>query len=152
MAHILIIDDHRDIRVLIELILADAGHTVSSAYDGVRGVQRAVSDQPDLILMDLALPFLDGWAATRQLKANPVTRHIPVVALTVQITPDALARARTAGCVTVIPKPFEIDRLLHEVAAVLAQQVQPGGGQAGRSAQRRNDALTLTALAGHDDG
>ena len=128
MAHILIIDDHRDIRVLIELILADAGHTVSSAYDGVRGVQRAVSDQPDLILMDLALPFLDGWAATRQLKANPVTRHIPVVALTVQITPDALARARTAGCVTVIPKPFEIDRLLHEVAAVLAQQVQPGGG------------------------
>ncbi len=69
MAHILIIDDHRDIRALTELILLDADQTVSSAPDGVRGVQRAVSDQPDLILMDLALPFLDGWAATRQRPA-----------------------------------------------------------------------------------
>jgi len=129
MAHILIIDDYRDIRVLTELILSDAGHTVISARDGVRGVQLAVSDQPDLILMDLALPCLDGCAATRQLKANPGTQHIPVVAFTVQITQDALARAGAAGCVTVIPKPFEIDRLLHEVAAVLAQQVPPGGRQ-----------------------
>jgi len=121
MAHILIIEDHRDIRALTELILWDAGHTVISAPDGVCGVQLAVYDQPDLILMDLALPYLDGWKATRQLNANPLTQHIPVVALTVHITPDALARARTAGCATVIPKPFEIGRLLDEVASALAQ-------------------------------
>ncbi len=135
MAHILIIDDHRDIRALTELILLDAGHTVISAPDAVCGVQLAVYDQPDLILMDLALPCLDGWEATCRLKADPVTQHIPVVAFTVQITPDALARAGAAGCVTVIPKPFEIDHLLHEVAAVLAQQVPPGGRQPVGAAQ-----------------
>jgi two-component system, cell cycle response regulator DivK len=126
MAHILIIEDHRDTRDITELILTEAGHTVVSARDAVRGVQLAEYDQPDLILMDLALPCLDGWEATRRLKANPATSHIPVLAFTVTIAPDALARALTAGCVAVIPKPFEIDDLLHAVAARLVQHVRRG--------------------------
>jgi two-component system, cell cycle response regulator DivK len=120
MAHILIIDDHRDTRVLTEWILSDAGHRVVGTQDGISGLRRAEMDQPDLILMDLALPFLDGWAATRRLKANHATRHIPVVAFTAHSHQDALAGALASGCATVVAKPFEIDHLLHVIAAVLA--------------------------------
>jgi two-component system, cell cycle response regulator DivK len=120
MAHILIIDDHRDTRVLTEWILSDAGHRVVSAQDGISGMRRAETDQPDLILMDLALPFLDGWAATRRLKANRATLHIPIVAFTAHCYPDALAGAVACGCATVVAKPFEIDHLLHVIAGVLA--------------------------------
>ena len=121
MAHILIIEDYRDIRDVTELILADAGHTVISASDGVRGLDIAVCDQPDLILMDLALPLLDGWEATRRLKANPRTRHIPVVALTARVAKEEITYALAVGCVALIAKPFEIDTLLNEVEAVLEQ-------------------------------
>jgi CheY-like chemotaxis protein len=112
MAQILIIEDYPDNRDITELVLAVAGHTVSSASDAVRGLYLAARDQPDLILMDLALPRLDGWEATRRLKAYPLTRHIPVIALTAHVRQDALARAEAAGCVAVITKPFEIDTLL----------------------------------------
>jgi two-component system, cell cycle response regulator DivK len=119
MAHILIIEDYRDNRDVTKLILADAGHTVSSASDGVRGLYLAARDQPDLILMDLALPRLDGWTATRRLKTYPLTWHIPVVAFTAHVTQEDIARAGAAGCVAVITKPFEIDTLLTTVATVL---------------------------------
>src|SRR5215211_8320559 len=75
MAHILIIEDYPDTRDVTQLILVDAGHSVSSASDGVRGLYLAARDQPDLILMDLALPRLDGWFVTQRLKAYPLTRH-----------------------------------------------------------------------------
>jgi CheY-like chemotaxis protein len=71
--------------------------------------------------MDLALPDLDGWAATQRLKAYPLTQHIPVLAFTAHVTQDDIARALAAGCVAVISKPFEIDGLLSTVAAVLTQ-------------------------------
>jgi CheY-like chemotaxis protein len=119
MAHILIIEDYRDNRDVTQLILADAGHLVSSASDGVRGLYLAARDHPDLILMDLALPRLDGWAATQRLKAYPLTWHIPVVAFTAHVTQEDTARASAVGCVAVITKPFEIDTLLDTVAAVL---------------------------------
>jgi CheY-like chemotaxis protein len=125
MAHILLIEDHRDNREITELILAAAGHRVTSASDAVRGLYLAARDQPDLILMDLALPRLDGWEATRRLKAYPLTRHIPVVAVTAHVRQDALARAQAAGCLAVITKPFEIDTLLSTIARVLAQSPSP---------------------------
>jgi two-component system, cell cycle response regulator DivK len=125
MAHILIIEDYRDNREITELILTGAGHTVASAGDAVRGLYLAARDQPDLILMDLALPRLDGWAATRQLKAYPLTQHIPVVAVTAHVRQDDVARAQAAGCVAVITKPFEIDMLLRTIAGVLAQSPLP---------------------------
>jgi CheY-like chemotaxis protein len=123
MAHILISEDHCDTRDLIDLILTAAGHAVVSAPDAAHSVSLAAYEQPDLILMDLGRPSLDGWQATRRLKANPATEYIPVIAFTTHIAQDAIARALSAGCMTVIPKPFEIDDLLHMVAEALAQQV-----------------------------
>jgi two-component system, cell cycle response regulator DivK len=87
----------------------------------MHGVQLATREHPDLILMDLWLPLLDGWKATRRIKANPATRHIPVVTCTAYVTQEDLTRAVAAGCTAVIAKPFELTTLLHNVAAVLEQ-------------------------------
>jgi two-component system, cell cycle response regulator DivK len=128
MATILLIEDSQDNRNVTELILTDAGYTVLTAGDGLRGLDLATHGQPDLIVMDLALPRLDGWSATRRLKAQPATRHIPVVAFTAHVTPEAIARAELAGCVAVITKPFEIETLLDTIVRVLAQAA-PGRRQ-----------------------
>jgi two-component system, cell cycle response regulator DivK len=124
MSHILIIEDYRDNRDVAELILHDAGYTVTCGSDGRRGIQLAIDLQPDLILMDLALPLLNGWEATRRLKANAATRHIPVVAFTAHVTQDDLARAHAAGCVAIVAKPFEINAFLAQIAAILTQSAQ----------------------------
>lgn len=120
MAHILIVEDYPDTREVAQLVLLDAGHSVSSATDGVGGLLVAARDQPDLILMDLGLPRLDGWSATQRLKTDPSTAHIPVVAFTAYVTEEEVARASAAGCAAVITKPFEIDTLLRTVATVMA--------------------------------
>jgi two-component system, cell cycle response regulator DivK len=122
MAHILIVEDAPDNRTIAELILQSAGHTVVSVGDGASAVCVAVSMQPDAILMDLSLPQLDGWEATRRLKALPATRDIPVIAFTAHILPSDLERARAAGCATVIAKPFDIDVFLAQVAALVDQR------------------------------
>jgi two-component system, cell cycle response regulator DivK len=121
MAHILIVEDAPDNRAIAELILQSAGHTVVSVGDGASAVCVAVNTQPDAILMDLSLPRLDGWEATRQLKAHPATCDIPVIAFTAHILPSDLERARAAGCATVIAKPFEIDVFLAQIAALVDQ-------------------------------
>lgn len=120
MAHILVVEDSHDNRQVTEIILQDAGHTVLSAMDGASGVITAVNARPDLILMDLALPLMDGWEATRRLKAHPATRDIPVIAFTAHVMEDDAARARAAGCSAIIAKPFEIDALLGQIEAFLA--------------------------------
>jgi two-component system, cell cycle response regulator DivK len=120
MPHILVIEDYRDNREVAKLILNDAGYHVTTAADGLRGVQMAIQCHPDLVLMDLALPWLNGWEATQRLKATPTTCSIPVVAFTAHVLPDDLPRARAAGCSAVIAKPFEIDTLLTEIATLLA--------------------------------
>ena len=117
MASILLIEDNPDNRELTELILTEAGHTVATAKDGIQGLYLAARDQPDVILMDLALPKLDGWAATQRLKAYPATSHIPVIAFTAHVIEEDLERARAAGCVAAVAKPFDIDVLLDEIAA-----------------------------------
>jgi two-component system, cell cycle response regulator DivK len=126
MPHILLIEDYRDTREVAELILSDAGYIVTTTGDGLRGVAMAAQCQPDLVLMDLGLPYLDGWQATQRIKATPTTQHIPVIAFTAYVTPEELTRAITAGCDAVIAKPFEIDILLHNVATVLAQHAASG--------------------------
>jgi CheY-like chemotaxis protein len=122
MAHILVVEDARDNRTIAELILQSAGHTVISVGDGASAVRMAASTRPDAILMDLSLPRLDGWEATRRLKSNPATSDIPVIAFTAHTLPSDLERARAAGCATVIAKPFEIDYFLEQVHALLAQR------------------------------
>jgi CheY-like chemotaxis protein len=122
MAYILLVEDTQDNRAIAELILRDAGHTVLSVADGESGMAAAAALHPDLILMDLALPFVDGWEATRRLKADPATRDIPVVAFTAHVLQEDADRAREAGCVAVIAKPFEIDTLLGQIDALVEQQ------------------------------
>jgi two-component system cell cycle response regulator DivK len=123
MAHILVVEDARDNRTIAELILQSAGHTVTSVGDGASAVKVAASSRPDAILMDLSLPQLDGWEATRRLKANAATCDIPVIAFTAHTLPSDLERARAAGCATVIAKPFEIDFFLAQIDALLAEKL-----------------------------
>ena len=120
MASILLVEDASDIRYIVELLLQNVGYTVISVNDGVEAVQRAQQEPPDLIIMDLALPRLDGWEATRQLKERTDTHHIPVLAFTAHALPDEIEHALAVGCAAVITKPFDIttfldtiDRLLH---------------------------------------
>ena len=122
MAYILIVEDTHDNREVAEIILRDAGHTVLSVADGASGMAAAARVRPDLILMDLALPRVDGWEATRRLKANPKTRDIPVVAFTAHVLHEDAERAREAGCAAVVGKPFEIDVLLDQIDKLLAEQ------------------------------
>jgi two-component system cell cycle response regulator DivK len=122
MAYILLVEDTQDNRAIVELILRDAGHTVLSVADGESGMAAAAALHPDLILMDLALPLVDGWEATRRLKSDPATRDIPVVAFTAHVLQEDADRAREAGCVAVIAKPFEINTLLDQIEALVEQQ------------------------------
>ena len=125
MASILLVEDALDISNLVILLLHDAGHAVVAVHDGVSAVQRATHELPDLIIMDLALPQLDGWEATRQLKAQASTRHIPVLAFTAHVLPDDIERALAVGCTAVIRKPFDITAFLNTIEHLLPTPNRP---------------------------
>src|SRR4029077_9640024 len=92
-----------------------AGHTVVVATDSAQGVAMALSERPDMILMDLSLPVLDGWQATRQIKAGPDTKHIPVIALTANAMAGDREKALAVGCDDYDTKPVELPRLLRKI-------------------------------------
>jgi len=96
------------------------GYEVSIAIDGQQGADMAMSQLPDLILMDMSLPVIDGWEATRRIKANDATRKIPVIALTAHAMAGDREKAVEAGCDDYDTKPVEISRLLGKIAALLA--------------------------------
>jgi CheY-like chemotaxis protein len=117
---VLVVDDYQDAREMYAEYLRASGFRVAEAADGLEAVTKAGELSPDLILMDLSLPGLDGVEATRRLKANPRTRAIPVVAITGHAATSASDRARDAGCVAFVLKPAlpnlvvdEINRVLH---------------------------------------
>jgi CheY-like chemotaxis protein len=95
--------------------LMRAGHTVVVATDGAQGVAMASSERPDMILMDLSLPVLDGWEATRRIKAALDTKHIPVIALTANAMAGDREKALAAGCDDYDTKPIELPRLLEKI-------------------------------------
>ena len=95
------------------------GYDIAVATDGVQAVQAATRDRPELILMDMSLPEMDGWEATRQLKAQPGTRAIPVIALTAHAMAGDRERALAAGCDEFETKPVELERLLAKMQALL---------------------------------
>jgi CheY-like chemotaxis protein len=97
------------------------GYEVVAAVDGAEGIAKAISERPDIILMDLDLPVVDGWEATRRLKADPATRHIPIIALTAHAMVGDREKALAAGCDDCDTKPFEFDRLLAKIARALAK-------------------------------
>lgn len=107
---ILVIEDNALNRELVVQLLED-DYDVVTATDGFSGVATALKRRPDLILMDLSLPLLDGWQATRQLRANGSTQHIPIIALTAHAVPGELQRALDAGCNEWVTKPIEEERL-----------------------------------------
>jgi len=119
---ILYVEDNDDNIFMLKSRLTRAGLTVVVATDGAAGVTMAASEKPDVILMDLSLPVLDGWEATRRIKAAPETCHIPVIALTAHAMSGDREKALAAGCDDFDTKPVELTRLLGKIRAVA-----PGG-------------------------
>jgi CheY-like chemotaxis protein len=118
---ILYIEDNDDnvymLKMRLELL---DGYEVLAAEDGEKGCELAASERPDLILMDLEMPVIDGWEATRRLKSNPQTRDIPIVALSAHALAGAREKALAAGCDEFDTKPIEFDRLVATIQRLLA--------------------------------
>jgi len=119
MVRILYVEDNEDNVYVVKKRFARAGFTVLVAADGEQGVNMAAAERPDLILMDLRLPVLDGWEATKRIKAQPETRHIPIIALTAHAMTGDREKALAAGCDDFDTKPVEMPRLLEKVKALL---------------------------------
>ncbi len=116
---ILYVEDNDDNIYMLQRRLVRAGFSVIIAKDGAEGVAMAVAERPDLILMDLGLPVLDGWEATRQIKAAAETKHIPVIALTANAMTGDKERAIAAGCDDFDTKPVDMPRLLGKIQALI---------------------------------
>jgi two-component system cell cycle response regulator DivK len=119
MPKILLVEDNEMNRDMLSRRLLRKGYEVILAVDGQRGVELALSERPDLILMDMSLPVIDGWEATRRIKANDATRRIPVIALTAHAMAGDREKAIGAGCDDYDTKPVEISRLLGKILALL---------------------------------
>jgi len=116
---ILYVEDNDDNIYVLKNRLTRAGFTILVARDGAVGVAMAAAERPDLILMDLSLPVMDGWEATRQIKGAPETKDIPVIALTSHAMVGEREKALAAGCDDFDTKPVELPRLLEKIRALL---------------------------------
>jgi CheY-like chemotaxis protein len=116
---ILYVEDNEDNVYMLERRLARTGFTVLIARDGIQGVAMAATERPDLILMDLGLPELDGWEATRRIKAQSSTKQIPVIALTANAMTGDKEKAIAAGCDDFDTKPVDMARLLDKIRKLL---------------------------------
>ena len=119
MPKILLVEDNEMNRDMLSRRLTRKGFEVVMAFDGAEGVRLAGSESPDLILMDMSLPVLDGWEATRRIKADPATQNIPVIALTAHAMSGDREKALEAGCDDYDTKPIELPRLLEKMEALL---------------------------------
>jgi two-component system, cell cycle response regulator DivK len=128
MPKILLVEDNEMNRDMLSRRLARRGYEVVVAVDGEAGVRMAQSEAPALILMDMSLPGLDGWDATRQIKADPATRGVPVIALTAHAMAGDREKSLAAGCDDFDTKPVDFERLLAKIQALLGS----GGGAAAR--------------------
>ncbi len=142
MASILVVEDSPDIRALIRMLLEPAGHRVSVAADGREGVEAARRERPDLVLMDLSLPVLSGWEATRQIKRDPMTSSIIVLAVTAHAMQGDRERAIAAGCDGFLSKPIDEETFEKEVSAWLA----------GRRRERALETAAPTAVPEEAEG
>ena len=121
MPKILLVEDNEMNRDMLSRRLERRGYRVAIALDGEQGVAMAGSEAPDLVLMDMSLPVLDGWEAARRLKAVPQTRAIPIIALTSHAMVGDREKAIEAGCDDYDTKPVEFQRLLEKIEAILAK-------------------------------
>jgi CheY-like chemotaxis protein len=125
--HILVVEDNLDNYELVRTILGLAGYDTFLAVNGRDGVDAAKKQKPDLILMDMALPEMDGWDATKQVRADPETEHIPIVALTVHTLPRERKRALDAGIDAYLSKPYDANQLIQLVERILEKAEQNVG-------------------------
>ena len=121
MARILSVEDNDDTQFMMHRRLGRAGHEVKVSPNGKQAVEWARTLQPDLIVMDLNLPGMDGWEATRLLKTQPETKHIPIIVVTGQIRESSREQAIAAGCDEYVTKPVDFQGLLAKIEALLAR-------------------------------
>ena len=122
MPKILLVEDNEDNRDMLSRRLVRKGYEVVMAVDGEQGVAMAQTERPDLILMDMSLPAMDGWAATRMLRGIPETQRVPVIALTAHAMSGDREKAMAAGCDDYDTKPVELPRLLEKIEALLRRR------------------------------
>lgn len=123
---ILIVEDNSDMRDFLRRVLARHGYAHLEAADGIEGMEIARRDHPDLILMDMSLPELDGFEATRRLKADETTQHVPIIAVTAHARPVDERRALEAGCDAYLSKPYSLREFLNVVQEFLPIPVATG--------------------------
>ena len=134
---VLVVEDYQDAREMYAAYLQFSGYRVAEATNGLEAIEQANALMPDIILMDLALPKMDGWEATRRLKLQESTRHIPIVALTGHALAGHAEGARQAGCDSFVTKPCLPDALVAEIKRMLAARDHvTGTGKRGRSSGR----------------
>jgi two-component system cell cycle response regulator DivK len=127
---VLVVEDYQDAREMYAAYLQFSGFQVAEATNGVEAIEKSIELMPDIILMDLALPKMDGWEATRRLKMDERTRDIPVVALTGHALAGHAEGARQAGCDSFVTKPCLPDALVAEIQRMLAlRKADSGGGR-----------------------
>ena len=124
MPRILLVEDNELNRDMLSRRLERRGYQVRVAVDGAQGVALAQADSPDLILMDISLPVLDGWSATRQLKASATTSAIPIIALTAHAMAGDREQSLAAGCDDYDTKPVDVVRLLAKIESLLNRKVE----------------------------
>ncbi len=129
MPRILLVEDNEMNRDMLSRRLQRRGYEIVLAVDGQSGVEMARAESPDLVLMDMSLPVLDGWEATRRLKGDPATRHIPVIALTAHAMSSDRDKALEAGCDDYDTKPVELPRLLTKIETLLHGRDRETGEQ-----------------------
>ena len=123
MLKILLVEDNEDNRDMLSRRLERNNYTVILALDGQEGIGKSISENPDIILMDMSLPVLDGWQATKLIKSNPDTSHIPVIALTAHAFKEDQDSALEAGCNDYDTKPVDFKRLQKKMEALLNQAI-----------------------------
>ena len=139
---VLVVEDYQDAREMYAAYLQFSGFDVAEAGNGVEAVEKATELLPDIVLMDLALPRMDGWEATRRLKADARTRHIPIVALTGHALAGHAEGAREAGCDSFVTKPCLPDALVAEIRRLLDQAPPKDDNEADRPPSRASKKRT----------
>jgi two-component system cell cycle response regulator DivK len=119
IGRILYVEDNLENRILIKRVLEAEGYVVEEAPDGLTSIDMAVTNPPDLILMDINLPDIDGYEATTRLRRSASTAHVPIVALTANVMQGDRERSLQAGCDGYIPKPIDVDHLPAQIASYL---------------------------------
>ncbi|EAW37066.1 response regulator [Lyngbya sp. PCC 8106] len=125
MAKILLVEDNEMNLDMLKRRLSRKGYELLIAVDGAQGVELSRSDQPDIILMDMSLPVMDGWQATREIRNYPNTKHIPVIALTAHAMAGDREKCMAAGCDDYDTKPIEFPRLLEKIETLLKKATTP---------------------------